>query len=70
MDSKGNQNTHVNKIPSLPNKEALVHLDLCLDYMEIIDKVLVDAVPKVFIMMLVMKFLDFLNGGKHFVYFD
>merc|ERR1739836_75290 len=30
--------------------------------MEIVDKMLVDAIPKVFIMMLVMNFLDFVKG--------
>ena len=59
---------HLNKLPSKPGNEASVHLDLCLDYMEIIDKMLVDIVPKIFIMMLVMKFLDFLNGGEYFSY--
>ena len=34
--------------------------------MEIVDKMLVDAIPKVFIMMLVMNFLDFVKGGKIF----
>lgn len=56
---------HTNKLPSQPKDEAMVHLDLCLDYMEIIDKMLVDVVPKVFIMMLVMKLMDFLNGGTY-----
>jgi len=55
-------NVHTNKLPSKPEDEALLHLDLCIDYMEIIDKALVDVVPKIFIMMLVMKTIDFLNG--------
>lgn len=53
---------HVNKLPSKPSHEATTHLDLALDYMEIVDKMLVDVIPKVYVMMLVMKFLDFLNG--------
>ena len=46
--------------------EAKLHIDLCLQYMEIVDDALVDAVPKIFIMMLVMKTIDFLNGGNIF----
>ena len=55
---------HVNKLPSNHYFQAIIHLDQCLDYMEIVDKMLVDAIPKVFIMMLVMNFLDFVKGGK------
>ena len=43
--------------------EAKLHIDLCMEYMEIVDNALVDEVPKIFIMMLVMKTIDFLNGG-------
>ena len=32
--------------------------------MEIVDKALVDEVPKIFVMMLVMRTIDFHNGGK------
>ena len=44
--------------------EAKLHIDLCMQYMEIVDDALVDAVPKIFIMMLVMKTIDFLLGGN------
>ena len=44
--------------------EAQMHLDLCLQYMEIVDKALVDQIPKIFIYMLVHKTLDFMAGGK------
>ena len=54
---------HTNKLPSGMSDEAKLHIDLCLEYMEIVDDALVDAVPKIFIMMLVMKTIDFLNGG-------
>ena len=43
------------RLPSRREDEALLHLDLCLEYMEIVDKQLVDEVPKMFIMMLVHK---------------
>ena len=33
----------------------MFHLDLCLEYMEIVDKQIVDEIPKIFIMMLVHK---------------
>ena len=55
---------HTNKLPSGMSDEAKLHIDLCLEYMEIVDDALVDAVPKVFIMMLVMKTIDFLMGGN------
>ena len=34
-----NSSVHVNKLPSNPRHEAITHLDLSLDYMEIVDKV-------------------------------
>ena len=33
----------------------MLHIDLCLEYMEIVDKQIVDELPKIFIMMLVHK---------------
>ena len=39
-------------------------MDLCLEYMEIVDKALMDEIPKIFIMMLCHKLLDFLKGGE------
>jgi len=56
------EGVHTNKLPSGMSDEAKLHIDLCLQYMEIVDDALVDAVPKIFIMMLVMKTIDFLNG--------
>ena len=53
-----------NKFPSGTVNEAMLHLDLCLEYMEIVDKALMDEIPKIFIMMLCHKFLDFLKGGE------
>ena len=47
--------------------EAQMHLDLCLQYMEIVDKALVDQIPKIFIYMLVHKTLDFMAGGKAYI---
>ena len=43
------------RLPSRREDEALLHLDLCLEYMEIVDKQIVDEIPKIFIMMLVHK---------------
>jgi len=54
---KNDSKVHVNKLPSKPIHEATTHLDLALDYMEIVDKMLVNVIPKVYIMMLVMKFM-------------
>merc|ERR1711934_748491 len=56
------EGVHTNKLPSGMSDEAKLHIDLCLQYMEIVDDALVDAVPKIFIMMLVMKTIDFLLG--------
>ena len=52
-----------NKLPSEADEEAQMHMDLCLEYMEIVDKALVDQIPKIFILMLVHRTLDFLSGG-------
>ena len=49
--------------PSFDERSAMVHLQLCLDYMRSVEKTLVTDVPKIFIMMLVVKTVDFLNGG-------
>ena len=59
--SKGD--VHFNKLPSEADEEAQMHMDLCLEYMEIVDKALVDQIPKIFILMLVHRSLDFLSGG-------
>ena len=59
-------NGKCNKLPCGDEDEALLHLDLCLEYMEIIDKALVDEIPKIFIMMLGHKLLDFLAGGESY----
>ena len=40
----------------------MLHLDLALEYMEIVDKALVDEFPKISIMMLCHKLLDFIDG--------
>ena len=37
------------------NNEAKLHIDLRLEYMEIVDNALVDEVPKIFIVMQVMR---------------
>ena len=65
LQSSGDTGVHTNKLPSTKEGEAMLHMDLCLDYMEIVDKALVDEVPKILIMMLVMKTIDFLNGGNN-----
>jgi dynamin 1-like protein len=54
---------HFNKLPSGVESEAQLHLDLCIEYMEIVDKSIVDQIPKMFILMLVHRSLDFLAGG-------
>ena len=54
---------HTNRMPSGINDEAMMDIDLCMNYMEIVDKALVDEIPKIFIMMLVMRTIDFLKGG-------
>ena len=60
----GSGDVEFNKFPSGTGDEAMLHLDLCLEYMEIVDKALVDEIPKIFIMMLCHKLLDFLKGGE------
>ena len=60
----GSGDVEFNKLPSGTGDEAMLHLDLCLEYMEIVDKALVDEIPKIFIMMLCHKLLDFLKGGE------
>ena len=64
------QNKHddktFNQLPCGDEKEALLHLDVCLEYMEIVDKALVDEIPKIFIMMLGHKLLDYLRGGESY----
>ena len=57
---------HFNKLPTGAGEEAQLHLDLCLQYMEIVDKALVDEIPKTYIMMLVFRTLDFLAGGNSY----
>ena len=44
----------------------MLHLDLALEYMEIVDKALVDEFPKISIMMLCHKLLDFIDGGDQY----
>ena len=58
------KDVNFNKLPSEAEDEAQMHLDLCLQYMEIVDKALVDQIPKIFIYMLVHKTLDFMAGGE------
>ena len=48
---------------SLEEQLAMAHLQLCVNYMRSVEKSLVTEVPKIFIMMLVVKTVDFLNGG-------
>ena len=48
---------------SFDERSAMVHLQLCLDYLHSIEKTLATDVPKIFITMLVVKTVDFLNGG-------
>ena len=50
-------------MPSGDDPEARLHLEFILNYMEIIDKALVDEIPKILILMLGHKLLDFLIGG-------
>ena len=64
LQTSANEGVHTNKLPSGISEEAKLHIDLCLEYMEIVDDALVDAVPKIFVMMLVMKTIDFLCGGN------
>ena len=51
--------------PSFDERLAMVHLQLCLDYMRSVEKTLEADVPKIFVMMLVVKTVDFLNGGTY-----
>ena len=62
---ESNKEVHTNRLPSKIEYEAVMHTGLCLDYMEIVDKALVDEVPKIFVMTLVKWTIDFLTGGKH-----
>ena len=62
-DDASKRDVHFNKLPSEADEEAQMHMDLCLEYMEIVDKALVDQIPKIFILMLVHRSLDFLSGG-------
>ena len=57
---------HTIKLPSNMGNEARYHLNLCLVYMRIIDKEIVDQVPKILIMMLVYKTLDYMDGGNSY----
>ena len=65
LQKEGDDEVHTNRMPSGIKDEAMMDIDLCMNYMEIVDKALVDEVPKIFVMMLVMRTIDFLNGGKH-----
>ena len=51
-----------NILPSKNEDKADMHIDFCLEYMEIIDKTLVDEVPKIIKLMLARKLLDILRG--------
>ena len=53
-----------NKFPPTVGEQAMQNADLCLEYMEIMDKSLLDQVPKLFLMMLCDRLLDFLAEGK------
>ena len=64
VDDGSKGDVHYNKLPSEADGEAQMHMDLCLEYMEIVDKALVDQIPKIFIYMLVHKTLDFMAGGE------
>ena len=63
---KEDVDVHFNKLPTEAGEQAQWHLDLLLQYMEIVDKALVDEIPKIYIMMLVYKTLDFLAGGNRY----
>ena len=52
--------------PTELQDEAKFHLDIALEYMQIIDKQLVDETQKIIILMLVHKSLDFFKGGIHY----
>ena len=52
-----------NKLPSGTEDEGLMHLDLCLQYMESVDMTLVDQVQKILVLMLVKRTVEFLDGG-------
>ena len=65
-DGDGDGVVHFNKLPTGAGDEAQLHLDLCLEYMEIVDKALVDVIPKTYFMMLVSKTLAFLAGGNRY----
>ena len=54
--------------PTELEDEAKFHLDIALEYMEIIDKQLVDETLKIIILMLVHKTMDFFRGGIHYRY--
>ena len=55
---------YFNKFPPTVGEQAMQNADLCLEYMEIMDKSLLDQVPKLFLMMLCDRLLDFLAEGK------
>ena len=55
---------YFNKFPPTVGEQAMQNVDLCLEYMEIMDKSLLDQIPKLFLMMLCDRLLDFLAEGK------
>lgn len=63
QNSGSSSAVHTIKFPSDMSEEAKFDLDLCLQYMEIIDRQLVDEIPKYYITMLIHRTLDFLEGG-------
>ena len=56
------------QFPTELEDEAKFHLDIALEYMQIIDKQLGDEVLKVLVLKLIHKTLDFLKGGNHYRY--
>ena len=61
-----NNSIPTRQFPTELEDEAKFHLDIALEYMEIIDKQLGDEVLKVFVLMLIHNTLDFLKGGNHY----
>ena len=63
LQKKRERGVLFNKLPSGTEDEGLMHLDLCLQYMESVDMTLVDQVQKILVLMLVKRTVEFIDGG-------
>lgn len=63
IQNADNHEAVTKRLPINIDKEALVVVDICIQYMEVLDKQLVDKIPKLFIMQLVHNMIDYMKGG-------